>query len=126
MFNPLQEEFEASRKDSETQFKTLEHRLEDIETRLKDAERKLEVVQNTRISEEKVIWEWETCNRIAQGGLSHHTTAQDAVTDRQCPRSGINDYVRRKVLESVESDLNEVKVLWERPSLQKSRLRYCA
>jgi hypothetical protein len=78
-FQAIQAEFEAFRKESEKAFKDLEIRLEEIETRLEDAERKL---IDARISEENVIWEWETCGRIAQGDISHPMRLREDHTDR--------------------------------------------
>jgi hypothetical protein len=111
----FREECQAIREETEKRFQNLGDRLE-------AAERDLEDLKKTRSAVEQVIWEWETCGRIAQGGLIN---LRRGPTDRAFV-AGINDYLRRKVLESVKSDLNEVKVIWECPELRKSRLRYCA
>ena len=125
-FEAIQVEFEEFRKETEKRFQYLENRLEDLKMRIEDIKRNQEGLRNIRVSEEKVIWEWETCNRITQGDMPTSYYRDMLIINTLSVLTGINDYMRRKVLETVDSDLNEVKMIWESPVLRKSRLRYCA
>jgi hypothetical protein len=66
----LREEFEALRKEPEKRYMDLENRLKDLETRRELAGRQMQS-DGTYEPEQNVIWEWETCGRIAQGSIFH-------------------------------------------------------